>query len=229
MQLRAKRLQKEKALRPLMGVIKLIGGYVKYGSPVDDQINIVADLIAGKRGAFEGIIRQYGARLLLKATQMLGNTPDAEECVQECYLQVHRNISSFRGEANLYSWMYRILVNACLKKMKTRAVNNSASIESLLPDFDDNNCRIEPNWPVVPTAEEVLRQNNTKRQVLAAIHSLPNSYRDILYLRDIEGYNTAEVAQKFSLSEGAIKVRLHRARSALKKILEPVFLEGLEQ
>ncbi len=212
-----------------MGVIKLIDTYVKYGSPVDDQINIVADLIAGKRGAFEGIIRQYGSRLLLKATQMLGNTPDAEECVQECYLQVHRNISSFRGEANLYSWMYRILVNACLKKMKARAVNNSTSIESLLPDFDENNCRIEPNWPSIPSAEEILRRNHTKRQVLAAIHSLPDSYRDILYLRDIEGYNTAEVAQMFSLSEGAIKVRLHRARSALKKFLEPVFLEGLEQ
>lgn len=201
----------------------------RYGKPVDNQANIIGDLIAGKVGAFENLIILYGSRLLLKATQMLGNKDDAEECVQECYLQVHRNIASFRGDAGLYSWIYRILINACLKKMKSRATNNTASIESLLPDFDNNNCRIEPNWPSIPTLEDILSQNHTRRQVLNAIRALPDSYRDILYLRDIEGYNTLEVAEMFSLSEGAVKVRLHRARAALKKILEPVFLEGLKE
>ena len=100
------------------------------------QSELIEGLRKGEAGAFEELIRLYGGRLFLKANQMLGNVEDAKDCVQECYVQVHRNIDQFRGDADLYSWMYRILVNGCLKKMKARstAENDATSNFLLLSD-----------------------------------------------------------------------------------------------
>lgn len=189
------------------------------------QSELIEGLRKGEAGAFEELIRLYGGRLFLKANQMLGNVEDAKDCVQECYVQVHRNIDQFRGDADLYSWMYRILVNGCLKKMKARSTAEHQPLDDLMPIFDTDGCRIEPLWQKIPTAEEILDEKVTRERVLEAIQGLPPAYRDVLYLRDIEGYSTAEVSEMLTLSLSATKVRLHRARSALKKILEPVFLE----
>ncbi len=190
-----------------------------------NQPTLVERLVSHDPRAFEELIRLYGARLLLKAEQMLGCRDEAKDCVQECYIQVHKNINNFRQEAEIYSWMYRILVNACLKKMRSRTAASMESLDELQPTFDEDGCRIEPLWQSLPTTEEILEQNGTREQVLSAIQSLPHGSRDILYLRDIEGHSTAEVAEMLSLSLSATKVRLHRARAALKKILEPVFIE----
>ena len=192
---------------------------------MSEQTAIIEGLVKGESAAFSELISLYGSRLLLKAKQMLGNEADAQDCVQDCYIQVIRNISSFRGEADLFSWMYKILVNSCLQKMRKRTTADMVSIESLLPEFDQDDCRIEPLWNSIPTTEEVFQQNHARKTILESIESLPESYRDVLYLRDIEGYSTLEVSDALSISEGATKVRLHRARSALKKILEPFFRE----
>jgi len=192
---------------------------------VTSQLTLVERLKSHDPRAFEELIRLYGARLLLKAEQMLGCRDEAKDCVQECYIQVHKNIGNFRQEAEIYSWMHRILVNACLKKMRSRTASSMESLDELQPTFDEDGCRIEPLWQSLPSTEEILEQKGTREQVLAAIQSLPHNFRDILYLRDIEGHNTAEVSEMLSLSLSATKVRLHRARAALKKTLEPVFIE----
>lgn len=190
-----------------------------------DDAGLVERLKGGDGAAFEELIRTYGPRLLLKARHMLGNPDDARDCVQDCYVQVHRNIGSFRGEASLYSWMYRILVNSCLKKMQSRSRGELVPIDELMPEFDSDGCRIEPMWQTLPSGEDLVEQNDTRARVLAAIRDLPAGYRDVLYLRDIEGHSTAEVSDMLGLSESATKVRLHRARAALKKLLEPLFWE----
>ena len=194
---------------------------------MSNQPTLVERLINNDPRAFEELISLYGGRLLLKAEQMLGCRDEAKDCVQECYIQVHKNIAKFRQEADIYSWMYRILVNACLKKMRSRTAGSMESLDELQPTFDEYGCRSEPLWQSIPTTEEILEQKGTREQVLGAIQSLPNGFRDILYLRDIEGHSTAEVAEILSLSLSATKVRLHRARAALKKILEPVFIERM--
>ncbi len=193
--------------------------------PMTDPKSLVDRLVSGDQHAFEELIRLYGPRLLLKAEQMLGCPDEAKDCVQECYIQVHKNIANFRQEADIFSWVYRILVNSCLKKMRKRAAATMESLDELQPTFDQDGCRIEPLWQTLPSTEEILEQKGAQQQVIAAIQSLPPGMRDVLYLRDIEGHNTAEVAEMLSLSLSATKVRLHRARAALKKILEPVFDE----
>lgn len=192
---------------------------------MSSQPTLVERLVNHDPRAFEELIRLYGARLLLKAEQMLGCREEAKDCVQECYIQVHKNIDKFRQEADIYSWMYRILVNACLKKMRGRTAATMESFDELQPTFDEDGCRIEPLWQSLPTTEEILEKKGTREQVISAIQSLPSNFRDVLYLRDIEGHNTAEVSEMLSLSPSATKVRLHRARAALKKTLEPVFIE----
>jgi len=186
----------------------------------------IQKLKTGCNESFRLLIQETGPRLFSKAEQMLGNPDDAKECVQDCYVQVHKNIGTFRGEAKLFSWMYRILINACLAKMRTRLSKQSESFDDLLPKFDSDGCRIEPLWQKIPSAEELIQTADMKKHVRSAISTLPDSYRYVLLLRDIEGHSTAEVANMLSLSETATKVRLHRARSMLKKTLEPAFLEG---
>lgn len=187
---------------------------------------MIKALREGDSSAFRHLMVAYGARLLQKAEQMLGCPEDARECVQECFLQVHRSVSDFREEAEIYTWMHRILVNNCLMKLRTRERKGTVSIETLMPEFDDKGCRIEPLWQEILSVEELLSKKDMRAKVMEAINTLPDTFRIILLLRDIEGYSTAEVAKMLSISESAAKVRLHRSRAALKRILEPLLRGG---
>lgn len=183
---------------------------------------LVDGLRRGDNRAYEAAIREFGGRLLRTATRLLGNPDEALDCVQETFLQVHRKIDTFQERAQLGTWLHRICVNACLMKLRKRARNNEAAIDALMPEFDANDCRIEPAWHI-PSLEELLDQSETKTLVHQSIAALPDDYRIIIMLRDIEGYSTAETAKMLEISDGAVKTKLHRARSALKKQLEPLF------
>ena len=184
--------------------------------------DLVDALRRGENRAYEAAIRQYGGRLLGTATRLLGSPDEARDCVQETFLQVHRKIDTFEARAQLGTWLHRICVNACLMKLRKRARHNETTIDELLPEFDANDCRIEPAWHIAPI-EDLLEQAETRQLVHDSIAELPEDYRIALMLRDIEGYSTAETAKTLDITEGAVKTRLHRARAALKKQLEPLF------
>jgi RNA polymerase sigma-70 factor (ECF subfamily) len=107
--------------------------------------------------------------------------------------------------------------------MKLRQLKRLAeqAIDEYLPEFDNNECRIETTWQAIPSAEEIISSEQHRAQIHTAINQLPDAYRIILLLRDIEGYDTSEVAQLLDIAESNVKVRLHRARAALKKLIEP--------
>lgn len=189
------------------------------------QETLAQRLKAGEDAAFHELITTHGPCMLQMATRLLGNREDAQDCLQETFLQVYRKIDTFRGESALTTWIHRILVNTCL--MKTRTHNhNQVSIDTLLPEFDNGGCRLEPNFRFDQSIEDMIAQHHVRAKVLDSIHQLPDHYRAVLLLRDIEGYSTAEVCEMLSLSESAVKVRLHRARAALKKLLEPLWMGG---
>ena len=104
-------------------------------------------------------------------------------------------------------------------------VDERDALDPLLPQFDDNQCRIEPALNVDRTVEDIVADAQLKDMITIAIDQLPDDYRLVLLLRDIEEMTTREVATTLDISEGAVKTRLHRARSALKKLLEPLWLE----
>ncbi len=188
-----------------------------------DERELVARLQVGDGASYEQLVRTYGGRMLAVARRLVRNEEDARDCVQEAFLQAFRNIEKFEQRASLGSWLHRIVVNAALMKLRARARRPEESIEDLLPQFDADGQRPEPALAV---SLELLESRETREAVRRSIDQLPDGYRNVLLIRDIEGYDTEETAALLGLTPGAVKTRLHRARTALKTLLEPVMRGG---
>lgn len=151
----------------------------------------------------------------------------AEDAVQNAFTKVFTKSDQFSGRSDIRSWMRRIVVNEALMLLrKKRSLNEEEGIDTLLPEFDENGCRIEEPWSTLPTPEQWLMTKETRRIVTEKIGELPDAYRVTLLLRDIEEHTTADVADALGVTETNVKVRLHRARAALKNLLEPHLRRG---
>lgn len=137
-----------------------------------------------------------------------------------------QNIDGFEGRARLGTWLHRIVVNVALGRIRTRTRPAEGSIEDLLPEFDAAGCRVESERGGVGSPEAILESADIVKHVRRCIDQLPESYRNVLILRDIEGYDTDDTATFLGMSPGAVKTRLHRARAALKTLLELAISEG---
>lgn len=186
------------------------------------EASLVAALKAGDKKAPEILVRSHGPWMLAVARRVIRDTAWAEDCVQEAFINAFRSIDTFEERSSLKSWLYRIVVNQSLMKLRSKLRSKEDPIDELLPTFDQNACRIEEPWQKLATPDEIFENKNRRDLVHSKINELPESYRIILQLRDIEELTTREVAEGLGLSEANVKVRLHRARSALKKLLEPV-------
>ena len=165
--------------------------------------------------------------MLVLADRMLNDTALAEDVVQEALINALKGLHRFEKQSSLKTWLHRITVNAALSKLRKHKRLAEKSIEEFLPEFDQYDCRIERPWAHLVSVHDVVENDEIREQVTEGIRALPDSYRIVLQLRDIEGYDTGETAKLLDISESNVKVRLHRARAALKKILEPV-LRGEE-
>jgi RNA polymerase sigma-70 factor (ECF subfamily) len=151
------------------------------------------------------------------------NDEDARDCLQDALLSAFRSIDGFEGEAQLGTWLHRILVNACLMRLRARKRKPEELADPQEPEFDRYGFRVGPTEMAPTSAEELLEREEVRGQVRKAIDDLPESYRILLVLRDIEELSTAETAEMLEMTPGAVKVRLHRARLALKKQLGSLF------
>ena len=187
----------------------------------DIDAALVAGLQAGEPQAFETLVRRHSAPLLRLARRFLGNEDDARDALQEALIAVYRSIKTFAGEAMLSTWLHRIVVNACLMKLRAkRRRPDEVDIESLLPSFIEDGHQTEPSTPWSETAEAMLEREETRAMVRAAIAQLPDAYRIVLHLRDIEEMSTEETAEILGITRNAVKIRLHRARQALRTLLD---------
>ncbi|MEE9598765.1 MAG: sigma-70 family RNA polymerase sigma factor [Acidiferrobacterales bacterium] len=192
---------------------------------VSDESQLVARLRVGDGASYEQLVRTYGGRMLAVARRLVRNEEDARDCVQEAFLQAFRNIEKFEQRASLGSWLHRIVVNAALMKLRARARRPEESIEDLLPQFDADGQRTGPEAELAVSLE-LLERREVREAVRRSIDQLPDGYRNVLLIRDIEGYDTEETAALLGLTPGAVKTRLHRARTALKSLLAPVIRGG---
>jgi RNA polymerase sigma-70 factor (ECF subfamily) len=172
---------------------------------------------------FEALIRCFGPRLLAVARRLLRSEDDARDAVQDALLAAFRSMDRFQGEAAPETWLHRIVVNAALMKLRSRKRRPEGSLEDLLPGFleDGHHDRHVHDWPECP--ERQLGRRETQALVRQCIDRLPEAHRTILLLRDIEELSTEEAAAALGLSAGAAKVRLHRARQALRGLLAAHF------
>lgn len=199
-------------------------GRTRKKEPEAEEAELIAALKRQEAGAFEELVRAYAPRLLPVARRFTGNDPDAQDCLQDAFLQVHRKIGQFEGRSALGTWLHRIVVNAALSRVRARR-DNEESLDALLPRYDRFELLIGPTMERPISADQLLAREDTRRAVRQAIDQLPASYRSVLLLRDIEGYDTQETAELLGISVAAAKVRLHRARLALKSLLEPLVRE----
>ena len=172
-------------------------------------------------------VREHTGWMLRTATGIVADRQTAEDVVQESFVKIFNKADQFSGIAPLRRWMYRIVVNQALMAIRKRKRIQQKEAAAAGPEFDANGCRIEGEWSNLETPETILRSSQKRDQVLSAIMTLPEKYRLVLLLRDIEELTTLETAQILGISEANVKVRLHRGRSSLKSILEPL-LRGTE-
>ncbi|MCP5084677.1 MAG: sigma-70 family RNA polymerase sigma factor [Alphaproteobacteria bacterium] len=176
----------------------------------------------GDRAETERFVRQHAGWMLALARRMLRNGAQADDAVQNAFANIFKNLSRFDQRSALKTWMHRIVVNEALMLMRKTHRLREEPIDELLPVFDESGCRIEAEWAVFQTPEAVLQQSQASAKITELINTLPENYRIVLMLRDIEELSTEEVAEMLDLSQANVKVRLHRARAALKKLLEPL-------
>jgi RNA polymerase sigma-70 factor (ECF subfamily) len=188
------------------------------GGAVDDRALLTA-LRAGQEWAFETMVRLYGGRLLAVARRFTRNDEDAQDVLQSAYLSAFRALNDFEGACQLSTWLHRIVVNTALMKLRARRRKPEESIDALLPAFQEDGHHVEQFSEWSTPADQLMERKETRATVRKCIEQLPEKYRAVLKLRDIEELSTQDVAGMLALTPTAVKVRLHRARQALSTLL----------
>ena len=180
-------------------------------------------LRAGDEAAYEKLVREHTGRMLSVARRFLREEDDARDAVQDAFVSAFRAIGNFEGGSRISTWLHRIVVNAALMKLRTRRRKPEESIDDLLPRWKENG---HPEQTPAPwSAEKLLQRDQLRGLVQSGIDELPDTYREVLLLRDIEELDTSETAKLLGISSNAVKTRLHRARQALRELLDPALRE----
>jgi RNA polymerase sigma-70 factor (ECF subfamily) len=190
---------------------------------IDNDIELVTSIQAGDHERYSELIQRYEPLLYNFGLKLCGDSHDAEDLVQDTFLNVFRYLKNFRYETKFKNWLYRIATSVCIKKRRKSkfAPDRELSLDEFLPQDEAAVESDVPTWAAVPL-EQLLNEElgNTLKE---AILALPEKYRVVLVLRDIEGFSTEESAQILNLTPANIKVRLHRARLFLKDKLKAYF------
>jgi RNA polymerase sigma-70 factor (ECF subfamily) len=186
-----------------------------------EEATLIDRLRGGDTTALEELMERFAPRVYRLAYGITHNEADAEEIVQDVFLSLFRKIDGFEGRAALGTWIYRISVNAALIKRRGKRVELEVLLEDHLPTFREDGHRegdrtmLLADWSQTP--EEELLSAETRRAVRRMIASLPDPYRVVLLLRDLEGLSSEESAEILGESVASVKSRLHRARMALRE------------
>jgi len=184
---------------------------------------LVEKVKTGDFDAFTALVNRYEGKVYRLARRMLRNQEDAEDALQETFLQVHRGMKNFEGRSSFSTWFFRLATNVCLMKIRDREIDPSKllPLEEYLPQHKEEKGAPTPEWPKKP--EEVLLNKESREKMLEALGALPAEYRAVFILRDIEGFSNAETGEALGISVAAVKSRLHRARLGLREKLSVYF------
>lgn len=184
-----------------------------------DQQLWLDQLRARDATAFERLVREQGGRLLRVAQRFIRDADDAQDVVQEAFISAYNAIDRFDGSAEIGTWLHRITVNAALMRLRKPSEKRETSLDDLLPTFADDGHRYEPvsDWEGI---DVLLERDETRQLVRDAIDDLPEAARNVLLLCDIEEMSGPEAADILGISANAVRIRLHRARQALRELLD---------
>jgi RNA polymerase sigma-70 factor (ECF subfamily) len=176
-----------------------------------DESTLVEALRAGNESAFEYLVSTQRERMQAVARRFFAEEEDVRDAVQEAFLAAYRGIDRFEGQARLSTWLHRVVVNACLMKLRSRRRKPEQSLDE---GTAAGLVSLDPE-----DAQSRLERREDAAEVQDAISTLPEHHRRVLLLRDIEDRDTRETAEVLSISPAAVKTRLHRARVALRSRL----------
>jgi RNA polymerase sigma-70 factor (ECF subfamily) len=196
-------------------------------APFVDDRELLVGLRAAVPEAYETLVRRHAGRMLAVAHRILHCKEDAADAVQEAFIAAFRGIESFKGNASLATWLHRIVVNTSLAKRRSQARHQSVSMEHLLPRFDETGHHTQRFHSWSDEAFSRLASAETRAFVRECIDRLPTKYREVLLLRDIEECDVEQTGELLGISRANVKTRLHRARQALRTLLEPIVSNGM--
>ena len=184
--------------------------------PRDEEL--VAAFQAGDEQAFVVIVTRYKHRLARLANSVVRNEEDALDIVQEALIKVYKNLKSFRSSSTLYTWLYRVVMNHAIDKVRRRAKVAVESTSDMLYELPDSVDTSRPD-------KEALR-TELREKIFAAVDTLPVKQKKVILLREVEGLSYKEIAQVTGCSEGTVMSRLYYGREQLRKLLEPYLQDG---
>lgn len=189
----------------------------------DKDFELIRAINAGQFDRFPDLVKRYEQKLYNFSLRMCRDAADAEDTVQETFINVFRYLKNFRYETKFKNWLYRVAASTCIKKRRRSkfAPQRELSLDEFYPQSYTEVQHQVPDWAQMPL--DKLLSNELLDKINEAIFTLPEKYRLVIVLRDIEGFSTAETAQILNLSDANVKVRLHRARLFLRDRLKGYF------
>jgi RNA polymerase sigma-70 factor (ECF subfamily) len=182
-------------------------------APTDEVV--VARVLAGDIASFEILMRRHNQRLYRIGRAILRNDAEAEDLMQDAYVRAYEHLGQFAGRAKFSTWLSRIAVNEALARKRRLKIYEE--LEPSMKTTDDNGYKPERFASAAPDPEQQAASSEMQRLLESAIEDLPDDYREVLILRDVQEMDTDEAAIALDISEQNVKVRLHRARALLRK------------
>jgi RNA polymerase sigma-70 factor, ECF subfamily len=186
-------------------------------SPSDDAA-LVSSILGGDEAAFEAVMRRYNGRLFRVARAILNDDRDAEDALQDAYLDAFRHIGDFRGDAQLSTWLTRIVVNQALMRLR-RQKRDRVVLPFTGRDGDGNELEIQVADQKAESASEGLLRAELRRLLERRIDELPVSFRAVFVMREVEDMTVQETAESLSIPAATVRSRLFRARALLREAL----------
>ncbi len=189
----------------------------------DNDYDLIQGINSGQVDKFHDLVKRYEQKLYNFSLRMCSDHSDAEDMVQETFLNVFRYLKDFRYETKFKNWLYKVAASTCIKKRRKSkfAPDKELSLDEFRPSDEAEPPDRVPEWALMPL--DKLLNEELAGAINRGILSLPKKYRMVIVLRDIEGFSTAETAQILNLSPANVKVRLHRARLYLREKMKGYF------
>ena len=188
----------------------------------DSDAMLVERTVAGDQKAFELLVIKYQRRIQRLIGRMVRDVDLVEDIAQETFIRAYRALAQFRGEAQFYTWLYRIAVNTAKKALMDLKRNPTVSENSFKSDDDDETSPLENELTSSETPEAVLASKEIAQMVNAAMDALPEELRQAITLREIEGLSYEEIAEAMNCPIGTVRSRIFRAREAISEKIKPL-------
>ncbi len=193
-------------------------------APVDpretvSEQDLIASILAGQRDNFHLLIRPYEQQLFRTALALVKNEAEAEDVVQDAVLKAYRKLASFRGDAKFSTWLISITLNEARGRLRKQGRVAMDSLDEKREENSEYTPAALTDWREVPL--EALERQEIRALIQRAVAELPDAYREIITLRDVEELSVNDTASLLGISVALVKVRLHRARMMLQKRLVP--------